>query len=534
LKKFVCALALLALISLVLISGCNDPIEPEPESFTPRFSFTENSALFQKTILALEIDGEQIQSQEMKTVWLVRITNEESSDIQMIVLEATQSNNEESADLCDSMPYYAKRSDIKFYANGKIDYATGAESVFKFPDAPIKQGDTWEFGGIEFLFKGVTPYSNEAGDFNCLEVSFTGIVEDDTGLAALEGRLLFDFEQGLMVLNHQEKTLAGNQKIIISNELISIEEDFQGEPDLSCVFASENLSIAEKLKFAVEMFAENEFLGSVEIAMAAKQELEAQSDLNELEQEQLLEAMILLADNYQFLGETEKELNQRMENAEFILPSLEENNIIVGKLTRAFLDLQTVAESNSEQSEQAASKLADLNARINGFIKGTAALSDTGLRTGLKIISVQGSLTLNFEVGKFAKGYSLPVLDLDEGAKFTLLYYANGYTPKSLPPITASQETFAGEYSIALKPMDDLNKGILSGLCFSADETGLVEFTDSEITVFELGSDNEPVTANCENGFYSMELNPGQYAVNALSVSHEIQAGKTTILNLPE
>jgi len=534
LKKFVSALALLALLLLVLISGCNGPvIKPESESFSPKFVFTENSALFQKTILKLEIEGEPVQSQEMKTAWIVTDYNEASSGIQMIVLEASQETNGEKEDLCESMPYYAKRSSVRFYSDGRIDYGEGAESVFKFPATPIKQGDTWEFDGIQFLFEEIIPYSNSAGDFNCLEISFSGIVEDSTGIASIEGRMLFDFNQGLMVLNHQEKTLAGNQTITISNELQSIKENFTEEPDLSCVFASENLSIAEKLEFANFMFAENEFLGSIEIAMAAKQELEALTDLNELEREQLLTAMLLLADNHQYLGKTEKELSQRLENAEFILPSLEENTVNVGKLSLAFLDLKKVAESNSPFSEQAAAKLADLNARIKGFIKGTAALSDTGLRTGLKILSVQGPLTLNFDVPEYAAGYSMPVLDLAEGEQFTLFYYANGYVPQALPPITATQETFDGEYSIALKPMQDQNKGILSGLCYSLGETGL-EFKDSEITVLEIGSANEPVTAVCDNGFYSIELNPGQYAVNAMSISHEVKAAETTALNILE
>ncbi len=283
------------------------------------------------------------------------------------------------------------------------------------------------------------------------------------------------------------------------------------------------------------MFAENEFLGSIEIAMAAKQELKAIQDLNAQETEQLKQAMSLLADNYKYLGETEKEMAQRMETAEFILPSLKEKEINVNDFAQAFLDLRAVAESGSELSKQAASNLADLNARIKGFIKGTAALSDTGKRTGLKILSIQGDLTLNFEIGEYTEGYSLPVLDLTKGEQFTLLYYANGYNPKALPPIQANQETFVGEYSIALKPMKDLNKGILSGLCYSVDETGnFTGFTESEITLFELGTDNEPATANCKNGFYSIELNPGQYAVNAMSISREIQPGKTTIQNIQE
>lgn len=536
-KALVFLITVLLAIAFIGFSGCLQPDEgkeivppTKEKEFLLSFKFGEGSALFHKITLTIERNGKTEPIQVMETVSLVKESQEDFSELQMIMLNAYRLDSNGRKDMCASMPYSRKKGTVKFYLDGKVDYGEFTKTSFHLPQEKLKLGDSWEFEGIEYKIEEETRFKNEAGEFNCLKISFDGIKYDYFGTKRIHGYFLFDPEKNLKV---KEETINERPtlKTKSENELIRIVPDFSEEIDYSCVFAAEKLSPEEKFELAEKFFAENEYEGSLELALSAKQDLEEKSELSQGETSLMKKALTLIADSYQFKGDKERELTQRFENAKYFEQFLTEKTVLVSDFVQAYLDYKKVSESESNLAKEASERFNDLNARMTGILKGNANLADTGKVEGLKILLVEGIMELEYESEPFNTAYSIPVLDLSKGNLFSALYYRAGYKPIALPPITIDENTFLGEYSVVLKRMDDNSLGYLAGFCYSLEEeTGLIkQFNDLN---FKVSNEEQEFEAQCSNGFYSIPLKPGPYTIEPIGKEVGVKQAGTTIANI--
>ncbi|MFH1234960.1 MAG: hypothetical protein V1493_05105 [Candidatus Diapherotrites archaeon] len=526
---FFCAALLFA--AVLLVAGCNVPPADgiQEKEFSLYFAFEKGSALFNTITVSVEDSNGAKAARQIITMTTVKEAGEKVSELRMLMLEANAAGGSNES-VCASIPYAGKKSTVKFHSDGNVEYGSQSSVSFYLPPQKVKIGESWDFEGIEYTLAEETKFSSGAGDFNCLRITVDGIQSDAAGTKRISGYFLFDPERHLKVMEETIEERLG-LKTAYSSELTAIEENFSGEPDYSCLFASEGMTAGQKYWFAERRFAENNSESALELSLAAKQEFEMEKDLNKEELAAKKNNLMLLADIYQSLGLKEKEMRQRMGNADYFSQFLAGGaGISANEFVQVWQDYKTVSVSGSWLLQEAEKKLADLNARVTGILKGQALLSDTGKTEGLKILLAEGSTTLEFESAPFGESYSIPVLDLNEGGLFSAIYYRAGYVPEALPPQKADRNVFAGEYSYALSPMDDNSLGYLAGFCYSLDPaTGWIkQFNEGRFPVI---GDSNTFQAECKNGFYSLLLPPGAYTILPQEKALEVKAAETTIAN---
>ncbi|MCX6802472.1 MAG: hypothetical protein NT067_05185 [Candidatus Diapherotrites archaeon] len=526
---FFCAGLLLA--AALFTAGCNAPPDNngQKKEFSLYYAFEKGSALFNTITVSVEDANGAKASREIRTMTTVKEAGESISELRMLMVGANAVGGSNES-ICASIPYASKKSTVKFHSDGNVEYGGQSSVSFHLPAQKVAVGGTWEFEGIEYTLEGETAFNGTAGDFNCVKITFDGVQSDSLGTKRISGYFLFDAGRHLKIMEETTEERPG-LKTTYSSELTAIKENFSGEPDYSCLFASEAMTAAQKYWFAERRFAENNLEIALELSLAAKQEFEKEKDLNEEELAAKKNNLMLLADIYKALGLKEKEIGLRLANADYFSQFLAGGKkISANEFVQAWEDYKKASVSGLGFSEEAGKKLADLNARITGTLKGKALLTDTGKTEGLKILLSEGSTELGFESEPFGESYAIPVLDLNEGGLFSAIYYRTGYVPQALPPQKADKNVFAGEYSYALSPMDNNALGYLAGFCYSLDAaTGEIKQFNEER--FPVLGDSDTFQAECKNGFYSLLLPPGAYTIPPQEKAYEVRAAETTIAN---
>jgi len=523
------ALSLSACFEPAPVYPGNDNNNPTSEEYKIEFRYTEGTAYFKSTSVALESNETDAGTQKLETISIARTVTDEAATLDLYTTSFSFDGNTEK-DMCEEAPTKAKKRTVTIYPNGLADFGSYQQTLFHLPEEKVQIGDEWKIEEMDYKIEELAEFENIAGKFNCLKISFSGVVTGENGTAWRRGYFLYDPEQKLNIKESvTEETSAFTARS--ENEITKIIPDFDEEIDLSCIFPTKGKSLEETFIAAVNYFQSGEYEGAAYLSEKTKDLLSQITDLNSEQQNIKKNTLALIALSYERLNEPGKELYARLEAAEYFTQFIEETNVDTYDFEQVYENYKRVSESHTPEAAAAKEKFDALNEKIPASLNGIAKLSDTGETDGLLIELTTGNQSITHELREVNEEYSIPLYKFEEGQKFAALYHKPFYKPRALTGLEVNSENLAVDsYTVILSRVQDTNNGWLAGFCYRLNEDGSIkEMLDSTVTVTKIGTNTEPMETECKDGFYSIEVPIGEYAIDAMSVPFIVKTGRTTI-----
>jgi len=521
----VAALMLLALAGMLLmLPQPNGGEAPQEDEFLLSFRFEEGATLVhERTELTIR-EGQEVPKVIMRLLNIPRKVHDDYTELESLMISAFDLTSGSRVDLCGKIHATQKRGNYNIYSNGTIDYGEYSRTNFYLPSRGVKVGEKWKFENVFYELKEKTVLENSAGKFNVVKIEYYGTREG----TELFGTAYFDYENGRMVENTLIG-LSGTSGKKVKTELVGIIENFSEEDiDESCLLAEKALSFKEQLNEAISLSESGNHDDSLTVALKLEKELEEKKDLNREEKIVLAGTSLVMADDYNALGKREEAIESYFSAGE----QFRENMFLYEEFTVAKSAYEAALSfGESAYYAQAESALGGMLDRNKGEITGRGIRKDNADSTKVFSYLFNGFDAMGDQAT--FKGWTRSiVLDSSPGTKLALVYYCSEYVPKMLP-IEFDSNALTGQWDAVLERMEDANKGIVAGVCHKASQDsniyGITSFGDLTLN-FTRGT--RGWQAECKNGFYHIELEPGTYTLQNTGREVEVAAARTTIENV--
>jgi len=501
----------------------DEPIETPEDEFELSFRFIEGTALInERTEFGVE-DGREVPRVVMRLLDIPREVGEDFTELESVMLSAFELRDGSRIDHCSEIHSTQKRGSYDIYPDGTIDRGTHSQTNFYLPSRKVKIGEKWKFENITYELKEKTTLTNSAGTFNVVKIGHYG-TKDSTDQS---GTTYFDYENGRIV----ETTLIGlsSGKVKkVKAELVGLIENFTDEDiDKTCLLAETRLTPSQQLQEAIILQGEGKFDDSLSVALKLRDELES-TDLNREGGVLLAGAYLVMGDDYNALGKTGEAIESYFTSGE----KFNENMFLTVEFETALAAYGSVLSmGDSDYYAQAETALQGLNDANNGEIWGRIIRKDNADSTANFSYLFNGFDAMG-DRAEFKGRTNSIVLDSDFGTKLALIYYRDEYKPKFLP-IDFDENALLEWWDAVLERMDDANKGTIAGVCYSAFDSpgnyGISSFEDMTVNIKQgtLGWQ-----ADCVNGFYRIELEPGLYSLEETGSEIEVMPAKAVIENV--
>jgi len=493
------------------------------DEFLLSFKFEKGTALInERTEFGVE-NGKEVPRVVMKLLNIPRKVYPDYTELESIMISAFELKDGNKIDYCPEIHSTQKRGWYNVHSNGTIDYGSFSQTNFYLPSRKVKIGEKWKFENITYELKEKTTLSTPAGTFNVVKIEYYGS-KDSTDLF---GTTYFDYENGRIV----KTTLLGLSKgkgKKVETKLIGIIKNFkESDIDKTCLLAEKRLTPMQQLKEAIILSGSKNFDASLSVALKLRDELESR-DLNREEKIILAGAYLVMGDDYNGLGEKAS----AAENYFIAGKKFKENMFLTDEFKTALNAFKSViALGDNNYYSKAQTALQEMEDANKGEIWGRVIRKDNGDSSSNYSHLFNGFRAMGDRATYKGKTHSI-VLNSSFGTKLALIYYRNEYKPKMVP-IDFDENALHEWWDAVLERMDDANKGIIAGVCFKAsDDPEHYGITSFEDTTVNIRKGTLAWQAECTNGFYSIELEPGTYSIEETGAIVKVTPSKTFIENI--